>query len=41
MSDPITFVDELAGLSDDVVRKVMGGNLAHLMHVSDSDGSAV
>jgi predicted TIM-barrel fold metal-dependent hydrolase len=34
MTDPISFVDELTGLSDDVVRKVMGGNLARLMHVA-------
>ena len=35
MSDPITFVDELKGLDDSAVRKVMGGNLAGLMHVTD------
>ncbi len=34
MSDPITFVDELKGLDDSAVRKVMGGNLAGLMHVA-------
>jgi predicted TIM-barrel fold metal-dependent hydrolase len=33
MSDPITFVDDLAGLDAEVVRKVMGGNLARLMGV--------
>jgi predicted TIM-barrel fold metal-dependent hydrolase len=33
MSDPISFVDELKGLSDEDVRLVMGGNLARLMHV--------
>jgi predicted TIM-barrel fold metal-dependent hydrolase len=33
MADPITFVDDLAGLPPDDVRKVMGGNLARLMHV--------
>ena len=33
MSDPITFVDDLAGLSDEMTRKVMGGNLARLMRV--------
>jgi predicted TIM-barrel fold metal-dependent hydrolase len=31
MSDPITFVDELEGLPDEVIRKVMGGNLTRLM----------
>jgi predicted TIM-barrel fold metal-dependent hydrolase len=31
MSDPITFVDELDGLPDEDVRKVMGGNLAALV----------
>ena len=36
MSDPITFVDELKGLDDSAVRKVMGGNLAGLMHVTDA-----
>lgn len=31
MSDPITFVDDLAGLPDDTIRKVMGGNLSRLL----------
>jgi predicted TIM-barrel fold metal-dependent hydrolase len=31
MSDPITFVDDLAGLPDDTIHKVMGGNLNRLM----------
>ena len=31
MSDPITFVDELKGLPDDTIRKVMGGNLNRLL----------
>jgi predicted TIM-barrel fold metal-dependent hydrolase len=31
MSDPISFVDDLSGLPDDVVKKVMGGNLNQLM----------
>ena len=31
MSDPITFVDDLKGLPDEDVRKVMGGNLNRLM----------
>ena len=34
LSDPITFVDELEGLPADDVRKVMGGNLARLLHVA-------
>ena len=36
MADPITFVDDLVGLSDQDVRKVMGGNLAHLMHIEET-----
>ncbi|MGH9091437.1 MAG: amidohydrolase family protein [Acidimicrobiales bacterium] len=35
MSDPISFVDDLAGLPDDTVRKVMGGNLSRLMGLDD------
>jgi predicted TIM-barrel fold metal-dependent hydrolase len=34
LADPITFVDELAGLPDEDVRNVMGGNLARLLHVA-------
>jgi len=33
LGDPITYVDELAGLPEDAVRKIMGGNLARLMGV--------
>jgi predicted TIM-barrel fold metal-dependent hydrolase len=33
MSDPISFVDDLKGLTDEEVRLVMGGNLSRLMHV--------
>ncbi len=36
MSDPISFVDELQGLDKGAIRKVMGGNLAGLMHISDA-----
>ena len=36
MSDPISFVDQLKGLDESAIRKVMGGNLAGLMHVSDA-----
>jgi hypothetical protein len=31
MKDPITFVDQLAGLLDDEIAKVMGGNLERLV----------
>jgi len=34
MSDPIGFGDDLAGLPDDQVAKVMGGNLSRLMNVA-------
>ena len=33
MADPITFVDQLNGLSDEALQKVMGGNLARIMRV--------
>ncbi len=33
MSDPISFVDDLTGFSQDDVAKIMGGNLARLMKV--------
>jgi predicted TIM-barrel fold metal-dependent hydrolase len=31
MADPLSFVDDLKGLPDDDVKKIMGGNLNHLM----------
>ena len=31
MADPITFVDDLQGLPEDSIKKVMGGNLNRLM----------
>jgi predicted TIM-barrel fold metal-dependent hydrolase len=31
MSDPISFVDELDGLPDDDVRRVMGANMVELL----------
>jgi predicted TIM-barrel fold metal-dependent hydrolase len=34
MSDPLAFVDDLAGLSTEDTAKVMGGNLARLMNVA-------
>ncbi|HVV35926.1 MAG TPA: amidohydrolase family protein [Acidimicrobiales bacterium] len=33
LADPTTFADDLHGLSDEVVAKIMGGNLARLMNV--------
>ena len=36
MADPITFVDELAGLPDEDIHKVMGGNLNRLMGFSEA-----
>jgi predicted TIM-barrel fold metal-dependent hydrolase len=34
LKDPITFVDELSELSDDDVRKIMGGNMMELFKVA-------
>jgi hypothetical protein len=34
MSDPISFVDELEGLPQEDIEKVMGGNLSRLMNVA-------
>ncbi|MCU1380555.1 MAG: amidohydrolase 2 [Acidimicrobiales bacterium] len=34
MADPISFVDDLEGLPQDQVAKIMGGNLARLMNVA-------
>jgi predicted TIM-barrel fold metal-dependent hydrolase len=34
LADPLSYVDDLAGLPDDVVVKIMGGNLASLMKVN-------
>jgi len=36
LADPASYVDELEGLPDETVRKIMGGNLAHLMKVGDA-----
>lgn len=36
LADPISYVDELQGLSEDDIAKVMGGNLARLMNVVDA-----
>ena len=35
LADPATYVDNLAGLPNETIRKVMGGNLARLMNVKD------
>jgi predicted TIM-barrel fold metal-dependent hydrolase len=35
LADPASYVDELEGAPEDVVRKIMGGNLASLMGVDD------
>src|SRR3954451_11294378 len=36
LADPASYVHELEGAPDDVVRKIMGGNLARLMGVDDA-----
>jgi len=36
LADPASYVDELKGVSDEVVRKIMGGNLARLMNTADT-----
>jgi predicted TIM-barrel fold metal-dependent hydrolase len=33
LADPISFVDELAGMPEGDIRMVMGGNLARLLHI--------
>jgi len=35
LADPASYVDELAGLDEESVRNIMGGNLARLMNVAD------
>jgi predicted TIM-barrel fold metal-dependent hydrolase len=35
LADPVSYVEELSGAPEDVVRKIMGGNLARLMNVDD------
>ena len=35
LAEPASYVDELAGVAEDRVRKIMGGNLARLMNVED------
>ena len=36
LEDPASYVQELAGLPEESVRKIMGGNLARLLHVDDT-----
>ena len=36
MADPLSYVDELQGLPEDEVRKVMGGNMMGLMGLTVS-----
>jgi predicted TIM-barrel fold metal-dependent hydrolase len=36
LADPVSYVQELDGLSDDAVRQIMGGNLARLMNMDDA-----
>jgi predicted TIM-barrel fold metal-dependent hydrolase len=38
LADPLSYVDDLAGLPPDVVAKIMGGNLAGLMGVTAPTG---
>jgi predicted TIM-barrel fold metal-dependent hydrolase len=35
LAEPASYVDELAGVPEPIVRKIMGGNLARLMNVED------
>jgi predicted TIM-barrel fold metal-dependent hydrolase len=34
LADPVSYLDELAGVPDETVRKIMGGNLGRLMNVA-------
>ena len=36
LADPASYVDELAGLPEESIRRIMGGNLAGLMGVADT-----
>src|SRR3546814_20744990 len=33
LADPVSYVNELQGVSEETVRKIMGGNLARLMNL--------
>jgi predicted TIM-barrel fold metal-dependent hydrolase len=35
LADPASYVNELSGLPDETIRKIMGGNLARLMNTAD------
>ncbi len=35
LADPVSYADELEGLDEESVRKIMGGNLARLMNVAE------
>ncbi len=36
LADPVSYLDELQGLDEESVAKIMGGNLATLMNVADA-----
>jgi predicted TIM-barrel fold metal-dependent hydrolase len=36
LAEPASYIDELKGLPDESIRKIMGGNLARLMNVEDA-----
>jgi predicted TIM-barrel fold metal-dependent hydrolase len=36
LADPVSYLEELEGLPEEKVRKIMGGNLARLMNVDDA-----
>jgi predicted TIM-barrel fold metal-dependent hydrolase len=36
LADPVSYLDELAGLSEEKIRRIMGGNLAKLMNIEDA-----
>jgi predicted TIM-barrel fold metal-dependent hydrolase len=33
LADPVTYIDEISGLSEDDIRKVMGGNMIELLGI--------
>jgi predicted TIM-barrel fold metal-dependent hydrolase len=35
LGDPVSYVDQLAGQPEELVRKIMGGNLAKLMNLEE------
>jgi predicted TIM-barrel fold metal-dependent hydrolase len=36
LADPVSYTEELAGMPEERIRKIMGGNLARLMNVEDA-----